>query len=169
MKNIIVALVAVLLMAAPAFAESKIGYVDLQKALNQSKAGAAAKKEISIQLKKFETEFKTKQSELLKLKDELEKQAVLLSDSAKAQKEREYQQNVKELQRFNKDVKEELQQKDAEHTKRILNELFEILQRIGQDGAYTMVIEKNEGAVIYADESVDLTDALIKAYDAAQK
>ena len=36
---------------------------------------------------------------------------------ARKEKEREYQQEVKELQRFQKDVKEELQQKDADHTK----------------------------------------------------
>lgn len=166
MKRIIVALIAVLMLAAPALAETKIAYVDLQKALNLSKAGVAAKSEIAAQVKKYEDEFKEKQESLQKLKTELEKQAVLLSDSAKAQKEREFQQNVKELQRFQKDVKEDLQLKDSEHTKRILNELFEILQKLGKDGGYSMVIEKNEGAVIYADESVDLTDELIKAFDA---
>ncbi len=168
MKRIFIALIAVLLLAAPAIAETKIGMVDLQKALNRSKAGMAAKQEIEGQLKKFEAEFKSKQNELISLKDELEKQAVLLSDSAKAEKELEYQKNVKDLQRFNKDVKDELQQKDTAHTKRILNELFAILQKIGKDGGYTMVIEKNEGAVIYSDETIDLTDELIKAYDAKQ-
>jgi len=169
MKKIVVALIALLILAAPAaFAETKIAYVDLQKALNLSKAGAQAKSDISALVKKYEAEFKGKQEELLKKKDELEKQAALLSDSAKAEKEREYQRDVTELQRFQKDVKDELQQKDAEHTKRILNELFEILQKMGEDGKYTMILEKNEGAVIYAAESVDLTDELIKAYDTSK-
>jgi len=169
MKKVIILLVSLLMLAAPALAETKIAYVDLQKALNLSKAGVEAKNEIAAQVKKYEAEFKTKQDDLQKLKTELEKQAVLLSDSAKAQKERDFQQNVKELQRFQKDIKEELQLKDSEHTKRILNELFEILQKLGKDGGYSMVIEKNEGAVIYADESVDLTDELIEAFDAAQQ
>lgn len=168
MNKIIIALIALLMLAAPALAETKIAYVDLQKALNLSKAGVVAKNEIGAQVKKYEAEFKEKQDALQKLKTELEKQAVLLSDSAKAQKERDFQQNVKELQRFQKDVKEELQLKDTEATKRILNELFEILQKLGKDGGYHMVIEKNEGAVIYADESVDLTDELIKAFDASK-
>lgn len=168
MKKIILVLVALLLMVAPALAEIKIGYVDLQKALNLSKAGVAAKNEIATQVKKYEDEFKAKQEELQKMKTELEKQAVLLSDDAKAQKERDFQQNVKDLQRFQKDIKEELQQKDTDFTRKILNELFEILQKVGKDGGYSMIIEKNEGAVIFADESIDLTDELIKAFDAAQ-
>lgn len=168
MNKVIVALIALLLLAAPALAETKIAYVDLQKALNLSKAGVAAKSEIAAQVKKYEAEFKAKQEDLKKLKADLEKQAVLLSDSAKAQKEHDFQQTVKELQRFQKDVKEELQLKDNEHTKRILNQLFEILQKLGKDGGYSMIVEKNEGAVIYADESIDLTDELIKAFDAAK-
>jgi outer membrane protein len=169
MNKLIVSLIALMLLAVPALAETKIAYVDLQKALNLSKTGVEAKQEISVQVKKYEGEFKAKQDDLIKLKEELEKQAVLLSDDAKAQKERDFQQNVKALQRFQKDIKEELQQRDAELTKRILSELFEILQTIGKNGGYTMVLEKNEGAVIYADASVDLTDELIKAYDASKK
>jgi outer membrane protein len=168
MKKIILALIALMMMAAPVLAETKIAYVDLQKALNLSKAGVQAKNEIAAQVKKYEDEFKIKQESLQKMKTELEKQAVLLSDSAKAQKERDFQSNVKDLQRFQKDVKEELQQKDTDFTRGILNELFEILQKLGKDGGYGMIIEKNEGAVIFADESIDLTDELIKAFDAAQ-
>jgi len=169
MNKIIVALIALMLLAVPALAETKIAYVDLQKALNLSKTGVEAKQQIGVQVKKYEGEFKAKQDELMKLKEELEKQAVLLSDEAKAKKERDFQQNVKELQRFQKDIKEELQQRDNEFTKRILNELFEVLQTIGKKGGYTMILEKNEGAVIFADASIDLTDELIKAYDAGKK
>ncbi len=91
-----------------------------------------------------------------------------MSDTAKAEKERDYQKEMRELQRFQNDVKEELKQKDSEYTKRILDELFVVLQKIGKDEGYTMIIEKNEGAVIFADDSIDLTDALIKAYDASK-
>ena len=168
MKKVLVVLMGLVLCAAPALAETKVAYVDLQKALNTSKAGVQAKTEISDLVKKYEAEFKGKQEELVKMKGDLDKQASLLSETARADKEREYQKNVVELQRFQKDVKDEVQQKDAEHTKRILNELFEILQKIGKDGKYSMILEKNEGAVIYADPSVDVTDELIKRYDAAQ-
>jgi len=166
MKKLGVVLFAVLLLATPAFAEFKVAVVDLQKALNLSKAGIAAKEQMGEKVKKFETELKSKQESLLKQKAELEKQAVLLSDDAKAKKEREYQQDIKELQRFQKDIKEELQQRDADHTKRILNELFEVLQKLGKDGGYTLVLEKSQGGVVFSDTAIDLTEQLIKAYDA---
>ncbi len=167
MKKISIIFLALLVFAVPAFAQ-KVAYVDLQRALNQSKAGAAAKQQISDQVKKYEVEFKTKQDDLLRMKSDIEKQAALLSDTARSEREREYQRRVTELQRFQKDIQEELQLKDAEYTTRIINEMFDVLNKIGAEGDYTMIIEKNEGAIVYADPTIDLTDALIKAYDALQ-
>lgn len=167
MKKVSVVLLTLLVLALPAFAQ-KIGYVDLQRALNNSAAGAAAKQLMSEQVKQYEAEFTQKQDEVMRMKTDLEKQAALLSDTARAEREREYQKRVTDLQRFQKDIQEELQIKDSEYTSRIINELFDVLQQIGKEQGYAMVIEKNEGAVIFADPSVDLTDDLIKAYDALQ-
>lgn len=167
MKKISVILLALVLFAVPALAQ-KIAYVDLQRALNVSKAGVAAKQQIGDQVKKFEVEFKKKQDDVLRMKTDIEKQAALLSDSARSERERDYQRRVTELQRFQKDIQEELQLKDAEYTTRIINEMFDVLNKIGAEGGYAVIIEKNEGAIIYADPALDLTDALIKAYDALQ-
>lgn len=167
MKKITIALVTLLLLTAPSFAATKIATVDLQKALNLSKAGAAAKADIAAQAKELETEFKIKQGEFLKLKSELEKQAALLSDNAKEEKIKEYQQSATALQQFKQDAQRKLQQEDGKKTQAILKELTEILKKFGKDGGYTLIVERSEGGVIYADDKVDdLTDKLIKAYDA---
>ncbi len=167
MNKISVILIALLFLAVPAFAQ-KIGYVDLQRALNLSKAGVAAKQQMTEQVQKYEGEFKTRQDDVLRMKGDLEKQAALLSDSARAEREREYQRRVTDLQRFQQDIQEDLQRKDAEFTGRIINELFEIMQKLGTESDYTMIIERNEGAIVYADPKFDLTDELIKAYDATK-
>ncbi|MFK5925643.1 MAG: OmpH family outer membrane protein [Desulfuromusa sp.] len=169
MKKIVFALIAVLLLSVPAFAATKTAYVDLQKALNLSKAGAQAKSDIAAQAKEYETEFKIKQGEFLKLKGELEKQAALLSDTAKQQKIKEYQQSGEALQKFQKEAQRNLQQEDGKRTQQILKELSEILQKFGKDGDYSMIIERSEGGLVYVAENVDdLTEKLIKAYDASK-
>lgn len=170
MKKIIVALFAVLLLTTPAFAEMKIAYVNLQKALNDSVAGAQAKSEIAAQAKEYETEFKIKQAAFLKLKNELEKQGALLSDTAKAEKIKEYQTQVASLQKFQNDARRKLQQEDEKRTQAILKELSAILKKFGKDGDYSMIIERSEGGLIYvADNMIDLTVQLIEAYDKSKK
>ena len=170
MKRIVAALFTLLLLAAPALAvENKIGYVDLQKALNTSEAGKAAKEKISKKVKEYEGTIDTRQKEIKKLKEELEKQAMLLSEDARGAKERDYQQKVKEFQRFTKDIQEELQQKDNEFTKQILEELFKVIKEVGEKEGYTLILEQSESSILYADEKVNLTDKVIKAFDAKKK
>ena len=169
MKRLVLVAVALLFTASTAFAAGGVAYIDLQKALNLSEAGVAAKNEISEQVKKYEAIVKEKQETLMARKQDIEKQAVLLSDDAKAEKARDYQQKVKELERFTKDIQEELQQKDADFTKQILSEIFKVIDVIGKEGDYDVILEKTESSLLYADERIDLTQKVIDAYNAKKK
>jgi len=170
MKRLIVPILLVFaLIAAPAFAEVKVGYVDLQKALNLSESGKAAKEKIAGSVKNYEGTIQVRQEEIKKLKDELEKQSMALSADARAAKERDYQQKLKEFQRFTKDIQEELQQKDADFTRQIIEDLLKIVQDIGASEGMSMVFEKSESSVLYADKSADLTDKVIERYNAQFK
>ena len=170
-RKIVLALVLLCCTALPAVAagEFKIAYIDLQKALNQSEAGKAAKEKIAQRVKEHETVFDGRQKELKKLKDDLEKQALLLSEEARGAKQRDFDQRLKEFQRATKDAQEEVQQKDADYTRAILEELSKVIQDFGTREGYSMILEKTESAVLYADPKVDVTDSLIKAYDASRK
>lgn len=169
MKQFVLLTVALLFSVSTAFAAGGVAYIDLQKALNLSEAGVAAKKEIGEQVQKYEVIVKEKQDALLAQKEDLEKQAVLLSDDAKAQKTREYQQQVRELERFTKDIQEELQQKDADFTKQILAEIFDVIDAIGKEGDYDAILEKTESSLLYASDRIDLTQQVIDTYNAKKK
>ena len=168
MKRMIgLVLAATLLCAAPALANDlKIGYVDMQQALNTCAAGKDAKEKIAKTVKEYKGTIEARQKDLDKLRSELEKQSSVLSEDARAAKEQDYQQKVKDFQRFTKDIQDELQQKDAAFTHKILEQLFKLVKEIGKKEGYTMVFERGQGGVIYADAKVDLTDHLIKTYDA---
>ncbi|MDT8419571.1 MAG: OmpH family outer membrane protein [Desulfuromonadales bacterium] len=167
MKQCVLTLIALAFTASSVLAAGGIAYVDLQKALNTSNAGVAAKQEISEQVKKYEVIVKEKQDALLTLKDEIEKQSVLLSEDAKSQKMREYQQQGKDLERFTKDIQEELQQKDADFTNRILEQLSEVIREIGEAEDYDLVLERT--GILYTSGRIDITQKVIDAYNAKQQ
>ncbi|KIH75755.1 periplasmic chaperone for outer membrane proteins Skp [Geoalkalibacter ferrihydriticus] len=168
MKRITLLMMACLLaLATPALAQNvKIGYVDLQRALNLSSAGVGAKEEIAKKVREYEGQVSQRQDELRKLKEELERQAVLLSEDARSRKEREYQQKLRDFQRFTKDIQDELQQKDAELTRRILEDIFQVIGEYGAREAYTVILEKTESSLLYAADHIDLTDRIIEAFNA---
>jgi outer membrane protein len=167
-RLMLLAVVLFTLVAVPvaiAADSMKLGYVDLQKALNLSAAGKAAKDKMKAKFKNYETDVQKKQEELKKLKEDLEKQAMLLSAEARAVKERDYQQKVKDYQRLTKDIQEELQQTDAEFTRKILEEIFKVVQQIGKQEGYSIILEKTESSILYANEGIDMTDRVIQAFD----
>jgi len=165
-KFVVLVLVCVGLIASPAMAvDQKIGYVDLQKALNLSAAGKEAKEKIKVKVQSYDAEVQGRQEELKKLKDDLEKQAMLLSEEARNAKERDYQQKVKDYQRFTKDIQETLQQTDADLTRKILESLLKIVQEVGKSEGYSIILEKTESSIVYADESTDISDKVIAAFD----
>jgi outer membrane protein len=157
------------LTALPAVAaDAKLGTVDMQKILLLSDAGKDAKEQLSLRAAKYEAEKNVKEDELKRLKGELEKQSVLLSESARGAKEKDYQQKLKEYQRFLKDAQDDLQAKNDEFTNKIVDEIVKLVQEYGKKSGYTLIFVKNE-SMIFMDDKVDLTDELLKQFNAARK
>ena len=150
-------------------AELKVGYVDIQKALNECNAGKEAKKTIGKEMEKLQHLVTEKQKELQTLKETFEKQAPMLSQDARATKEKEFQNKVRDYQRWLEDSQKEIQQKGAELEKRILADLQKVIQKIGTDDGYTFILEKNENIVLFASKTIDVTDRVIKAHDGQKK
>jgi outer membrane protein len=147
---------------------AKLGYVDLQKVLNLSNAGKTAKEQLSEKVKKYQDEINKKQEDLKKLKDTLEKQGTILSEKARNDKEKEYQQNLKEFQRLTKDAQEELQAKDEELTRHILGDIEKVVQDYGRRNGYTFIFVRNE-SMLFANDNADLTDEILKIFNADKK
>ncbi|HIJ94139.1 MAG TPA: OmpH family outer membrane protein [Desulfuromonadales bacterium] len=170
MKKLILAVfVMTLLTAASGFAaETKLGYIDMQRALNGSEAGKEAKEQLATRVKKYQDEINVKQEDLKRLKEELEKQGMLLSESARVTKEKDYQNKLKDFQRFTKDAQDELQGKDEEFTRKILEGMEKVIQEYGRKNGYTFIFVKNE-AMLFVDDKADLTEAVLKLFNANRK
>lgn len=168
-RFIITALVTACISATTAFAaDLKLGYIDMQRAINTSEAGKEAKEQLAARLKKYQDEINAKQDELKRLKEELEKQGAFLNDSTRAAKEKDYQQRLKEFQRFTKDAQDEMQGKDEEFTRKILEAMEKVIQEFGRKNGYTFIFVRNE-SMLFVDEKADLTDEVLKLFNANRK
>jgi len=150
-------------------ADLKVAYVDIQRAVNDSNAGKEAKKAITKDVEKFQRLVADKQKELQTLKESLDKQVLMMTPDARANKEKEYQNKLREFQRWGEDSQNEVNQKRMEMERNISVALIKVIQKIGADEGYTVILEKNENIVLYASKSIDITDRVIKAYDAQKK
>jgi outer membrane protein len=169
MKKATVLLAALVITAfalsSASAADLKIAYVDLQKALNESTAGKKAKEKFTAEVKKAEAEITRRKEEVERLGGSLEKQGSMLKDDVKAEKEKEFIQAQKDYERKLKDYKDELQIKDAQYTRGILADLVDIIKKYGRDNNYTIIFERSETVLLYATDSLDITEKIISIYD----
>ena len=140
----------------------KIGYVDMQRALNLCEAGQEAKKAITGEVEKMQKTMEAKQKELNRLREELEKRGSVMNESVRREKEKDFQDKTREAQRMQRDFEDDLRRKDREYSDKVLRDLAKIAQKIGEEGKYTLILEPNQPAILFLSKGLDLTDEVIK-------
>lgn len=155
----------VLLFARPVWAaeQIKIGFVDIQKAINESQAGKKAKEKFQVQVKKVEAELLKEKQDVERLKSDFEKKSPLLKEEEKRNLERELQKKERGYLLSGREAEEELRQRDSEITGEILRDILKIVAEIGKSERYTLILQR--GQVPYGDDASDITKKVIEIYN----
>lgn len=147
-------------------ADDAVGMVNLQRALLESKKGKSAKaaleKEVEEKKKKVEAERATIQ----KASEEFQKKSAVMSEKARNQKGMELQQKMAGFQELVQKSQADIQGREAELTRPILEGLRAMIPDLAKKHKVAMVFEESSSGLLYTSEKKDLTDDLIKAYDA---
>lgn len=169
---------------AQAQKQLKVAVVDLQAVLDASTKGKAAKerlRELGLKLQEdiqSKRKFKEdREQELQKLREDIRSKGLVLNPQAQEEQEETFRKKVRELQRFINDTNNfiedataEFREREVRETRRLLREIRNVVQAMGKEGKYHLVLEGNEGAavVLYFDGSVDLTQQVVTRYNQAK-
>jgi len=161
----------------------KVGVVDLQAVLDSSVRGKAAKDRLQQLGLQLQEEIKDKrqtkeerEKELQKLRTELRSQGLVLSKKAQEEKAEDFRKQVRELKRFIddtnrfiEDATQEFREREVRETQRLLQEIRDVVQEVGKQQKYSLILEGNEGAalVLYFSSTVSLTSEIVQRYDQA--
>lgn len=156
-------------LVSPAAAQLKVGVVDLQKAMELSHAGQKAKAVFQKKVEDVQKDLKFKQDELTTMKEELDRQSVLLSDEARLEKQSSYQIALKDFKRLYEDAQEELRMEDAKLSEKILRQLQEIIEAYGEKEGFDLILEKTQSAVLHRASKLDITAQIILLYDESKQ
>jgi outer membrane protein len=169
MKKTVLTIILVLFTFNAYASDLKIGYVDLNKALNSSDTGKKAVKILEDMVRAKQKFIDQKGDDIKKLDDELIKQASVLNPEALKEKREEREKLMRDYQRMVKDSQQEIQKKQADLMEDIIKELRNVVNTIGKEEGYMVVFERTESGILYIPEDVDLTDKLIKRFNKISK
>ena len=149
-------------------AEVKIGYVDLQRALNETDEGKRAKARLKGIFERKQKELDEKQAELKKMKDDLDKQRSILDAKTIAAKERDLQEKFVALQGIYLKHQKELSDEEGKLTRNIFSRMQTIIASIAAQEGFTFILERTESNILWAKPEFDITSQVIRRYNAGE-
>jgi outer membrane protein len=161
----------------------KVGIVDLDRALKESTSGKQAlaqlnqfRDKVVKEINEKKRQKDAKEGTLRNLQTELTSQSMVLSDSAKRDKEETYRRQVRDLRKFiedsNRFIEEserDLREREAELTSKMLRDLIEIIRAVGREESFTIIFERNDRVLLFVADAIDLTEKIIKRFDTVRR
>jgi outer membrane protein len=152
--------------AGVAHAETlKIGIVDFRKVFDNSKAGEAVKQELDAAGQKVQGELQKRKEEIDESRKNLERESMIMSQDARADREREIRIKINDFKAMQKQYMEDLQERQQQLIRQIEKEVFELAEQMGKEMGFSLILEKRASAALYFDPSLDITDQLIERFD----
>ena len=146
-------------------AATRVGFVDIQRVLARSAAGMAAREQLEKEKATMQKQVDGQRTELEKLRDELEKKGQLLSAETRKEKQEQLERKVRDARRLVDDLQGTLQKKEEAMLAKVLQDVSGLIQKVGKEKGYALVLERQRSSILYASAEADLTDEVIRAFD----
>ncbi len=158
------------LLAAPAAkaADVKIGYVDLRRAVAEVEDGKAARAQLKKDFDQKQKTLNDMQADLKKMKDDFDKQAVVMAEEARREKQADLDRKFMELQNRFMQMQQELSGKEQDIMRGIIDKMTQVVNEIADAEGFTYVFEKSAG-LLRAPPANDLTNEVVRRYNARFK
>jgi len=148
-------------------AESRIGFVDIQKAVSSTKEWKSGFNKFKLEFTKEKKRIKIREQKVKKMLGELSKQSFVLDPELKRKKEEELRKEKIDFERYVQDQNTEFGKREKEMTQAILRKMMVVIKKIGKEKKYTMILEQK--VVLYHDRGNDLTKMATLTYDRVNK
>ncbi len=151
------------------FAVVTIGLVDIQRVITTIKQGKKVQSTLEKSFNDKKALLKKDEDKIKKSQEDYKKQSMVLAETARLNKEREMQDLMMKLQNKTMEFQKDIQKMEQEMKKPILENLRPIIEEVSKEAQVSMTFELSAAPIVYAEAKKDITDDVIKAYDAKYK
>lgn len=159
------ALAATLAFAPAAHADAKLGYVNFNRILKEYKGVEDARRAFDQDVKVWEQEEERLRAEIDSLAAAYKSQNMMLTEATRKEKEaaiRDKRTAYEEFVRATFGAEGKVAQKNDELMKPILDKVKVIVDRIGAEENFTMILDSASGVILFAEPGADLTTRIVE-------
>jgi outer membrane protein len=155
-----------LLLAVPAKAQPKIGYVDSDAIMKQLPDYQDTQKKLDAIIKEWQEELSKMERDWKSKYDDYDKRKLILTEQKRVEIEKELVGMEDQISKYRQDkfgVKGELFQKQEEFMKPLQNRVFTAISQVAKENDYDFIFDRSgELLFLYAKEQYDVTNLVLK-------
>lgn len=157
------------LVALPASAQSvqKVGVIEVQRIVQDSAVGKESLARIQKVSAAKQEDLTKRQTELRDLEKRIQEQGKSLSEEAMEKLQKDYQQKALDLKRFQDDAQRELEELQRRELTELEKKVLPVIETVSKELGYSLVFNKFQSGLLYADDAVDITAAVIQKFNTA--
>jgi outer membrane protein len=156
-RLLILCVLAILTGVSPAYAETKIGYVNAVELVETAPQGKKALKDLEGEFSGRERELLALRDEVLKLEQSLSKNSLLLKDTEKADKSRQLVDLQRRLKREQRELSEDFNLRRNEELSKLQIIVTEAVIKVAKEQNYDIVFQQ----AVWFKPSIDMTQAVL--------
>src|SRR2546428_1375545 len=149
---------------------SRIAVVDFEKAVVESAEGKKSSEKFNVALQSKQADAEKRQKELEDGQKKLQTQERTLSETAKANLQRDIDRRTTELRRLNEDAQKELQSVRDELLRPIAERASAILNALAAEQGYTLIVDISnpQSNIVWFNPKNDVTEEVTRRIDATK-
>jgi outer membrane protein len=140
-------------------AETKIGFVNLVKLIEEAPQGASATKKIEAEFSPRDNAIRKKQKKIQKLESELEKNALVMKASELSSKEAEITKLKRSIKREADEFREDYNLRRNEELKVLQKVVREAINEVGKENKFDLIMAEG---VLFASKKANITELVLK-------
>ena len=144
------------------YAQSKIGFVKVDEVIRKAEISKLAEDKLKKEFAPRDRELKKLGNNLKKLAEKFEKDKAVLSNSEKQKLQRDVTNLEKDLQRKQRQAREDLTQRKNEELAAVVEKARAVIKKIAEEEKFDLILENS----VYASPKIDITPKVIKALNA---
>ncbi len=139
--------------------EAKIGFVSTDRIFREALPAKNAQAKIEQEFSKRDRELQDMAARLKAMSERLDKDMTVLSDSDRMRRQRELTELDKDIQRKQREFREDLNQRRNEELAMVLERTNKVIKQIAENERYDIVFQE----AVYVSPRIDITDKVLKA------
>ena len=148
--------------ASPASPTSgKFGFVNTERILRDAIPAQRAQKKIEAEFQKRDQELAKVADQLKRMQDDIEKNAVTMSEGQRRNREREFGELNRDFQRKQREFREDLNSRRNEELAQVVEQANRVIRQIAEQEKYDIIFQD----AVFASPRIDITDKVIKALE----